>query len=93
MQPHVHHGLPAIVGACALLLAGCGSSRTAKAVKWQVIRAPGTSSCAAVVFREPGDFEHPEQIGQYDSEAEAEAALQRFKSTQDPMTVRGKTIC
>ena len=77
------------------LLAGCGGAPAggANGAKWQVVRAPGTSSCAAIVFKEPGDFDHREQIGQYDSAADAEAALQRFKLTQDPMTVRGRTIC
>jgi hypothetical protein len=83
-----------IIGVSAPLVAGCaGSPREGDVEKWQVVRAPGTSSCAAVVFREPGDFDHREQIGQYRSKAEAEAALERFKSTEDPMTVRGKTIC
>jgi hypothetical protein len=77
------------------LLAGCGGAPAggADGAKWQVVRAPGTSSCAAVVFEEPGDVDHREQIGQYNSAAEAEAALLRFTLTQDPMTVGGRTIC
>ena len=61
--------------------------------KWQVVRAPGTSSCAAVVLVYPGDFEHREQLGVYGSQKEAEAALARFKNTPDAMTVAGHTIC
>jgi hypothetical protein len=90
---------PKFVVACAAglwttQLAGCGGvADSEQRPTWQVVRAPGTSSCAAIVLREPGDFSHREQIGRYQSQAEAEAALERFKTTQDPMTVPGRRIC
>ena len=86
----------AAVGISLAVAAGCGapsSARSGAAAKWQVVKAPGTSSCAAVILVYPGDFEHREQLGVYDSQREAEAALARFKTTPDPMTVPGHTIC
>jgi hypothetical protein len=84
-----------LIGVCALVGARCGapSADDAEGAMWQVVRAPGTTSCAAVVLEYPGDFDHREQIGRYRSQAEAEAALERFRSTDDPMTVPGRKIC
>jgi hypothetical protein len=73
---------------------GCREPAVDAKPQWQVVRAPGTSSCAAVLMNGmAGDNAHREQIGQYDSQAEAEAALQTFRNTPDPMTVSGHTIC
>jgi hypothetical protein len=84
-----------LIGVCALAAVRCGapSAGDAEAARWQVVRAPGTSSCAAVVLEYTGDFDHREQIGRYRSREEAEAALERFRATDDPMTVPGKKIC
>jgi hypothetical protein len=78
-----------------LTLGSCADPRPTGAggPKWQVVRSPGTSSCAAVVLVYPGVLDHPEQIGVYDTQKAAEAALELFKTTRDTMTVTGQTIC
>jgi hypothetical protein len=90
-------GARALVGAAllaVLLLAACASPETGRTQKkWQVVRDPGTTSCAAVPLVYAGDFGHREQIGVYGTPDLAEAALARFKTTKDTMTASGRMIC
>jgi hypothetical protein len=77
-------------------LEACGRSQAAaeKPFAYQVVRLPGTSSCALIELKDSlGVREYPEVIGLYRSKTDAEADLARFASTQDPMTVAGTTIC
>jgi hypothetical protein len=83
------------VAACALIVAGCGSTRTKgeTRAKWQVVRSPGSTLCAAVVEEYRGDADHAEQLGVYNTQQEALAALARFKATRDTMTASGRPVC
>jgi hypothetical protein len=84
-----------VVAACALSAAGCGNapSNGKAGAKWQVVRSPGTTSCAAVIEEYRGDADHAEQIGVYDTQQEALAALARFKATRDTMTASRRPVC
>jgi len=77
------------------MVAGCGSSRSSSTAgaKWQVVRSPGSTSCAAVVEEYRGDADHVEQIGVYNTQQEAQAALARFNATRDTMTASGRPVC
>ena len=84
-----------IVAACALTIAGCGKARSSgeAGAQWQVVRSPGSTSCAAVVEEYRGDADHAEQIGVYSTQQEAQAALARFKVTRDTMTASDRPVC
>jgi hypothetical protein len=84
-----------VAAACVLALAGCGGvpSSGEAGAKWQVVRSPGSTSCAAVVEAYRGDADHAEQIGVYNTQQEAQAALARFKVTRDMMSASDRPVC
>jgi hypothetical protein len=59
--------------------------------QWEIVKPPGTTSCAAIPVAN-WDLVAREHVASYSSKEESELALQRLKSTPDPMAI-GKTIC
>jgi len=78
-----------------MIAAGGACRSTPKERLWQVVRVPGAQSCAVTPLdsSNPAYGEYREQIGRYRSQADAETALARFKSTPDRMTSTAATIC